>query len=306
MIKIKLILLSTILFYFSIQNVKAQEPDGDVTFVNYNALEASLISKVKAVQKIYTFMGTKALKTKTSGLKENTLVKVKNIKINSRKKTAENIASIRKDAVLMIVKYGKAVSAKGEQVEVIASGIVLSEDGVCATNYHVLKPLIEKETPILDKDSLTLVANSNGDVFPIEEILSFNKEGDIALFKINTLKTQLKPIPLGLEALVGAKIFAYTNPYGYLYYFSTGIVARNHAKKQNDAFGNRMEITADYAKGSSGGPIIDEYGNLVGMVSTTHSIYYQENLRTNQQNNLQMVVKSTIPVRTFKKLISFN
>ena len=35
-----------------------------------------------------------------------------------------------------------------------------------------------------------------------------------------------------------------------------------------------MQITADYARGSSGGPILDREGNLVGLVSSTSPVYY--------------------------------
>jgi hypothetical protein len=34
-----------------------------------------------------------------------------------------------------------------------------------------------------------------------------------------------------------------------------------------------MQITADYARGSSGGPIIDPYGNAVGMVASTSPVF---------------------------------
>ena len=54
----------------------------------------------------------------------------------------------------------------------------------------------------------------------------------------------------------------------------------------------RCEITADYGGGASGGPILDEYGNLVGLVSSTVSIYSdQQNMR-----NFQMAYKQTVPI----------
>ena len=88
-----------------------------------------------------------------------------------------------------------------------------------------------------------------------------------------------------------------------LFYFSKGIVARNYMK--SDRSGNstkypEMEITADYAAGSSGAPVVDNKGNLIGTVSTTSSIYYNPH----QQRDLQMVVKGTKPVITLKELIN--
>ena len=63
----------------------------------------------------------------------------------------------------------------------------------------------------------------------------------------------------------------------------------------------RMAITADYAKGSSGAPVLNSEGEVVGMVSATNSIYYTREKGQNQ--NLQMVVKLCIPVAAISKLL---
>jgi S1-C subfamily serine protease len=62
-----------------------------------------------------------------------------------------------------------------------------------------------------------------------------------------------------------------------------------------------MAITADYAKGSSGGPVLNARGEVVGMVSSTNSIYYTREKGQNQ--NLQMVIKSCVPVGAISKLL---
>ena len=65
-----------------------------------------------------------------------------------------------------------------------------------------------------------------------------------------------------------------------------------------------MSITADYAKGSSGGPVVDDAGHVVGMVSTTESIYYgsRANDPKDPKGPLQMVVKNCVPVEAIRHL----
>jgi V8-like Glu-specific endopeptidase len=65
--------------------------------------------------------------------------------------------------------------------------------------------------------------------------------------------------------------------------------------------GRRMAITADYAKGSSGAPVFNRKGQVVGVVSSTSSIYYS--VENGKKENLQMVVKNCIPVESIRELI---
>lgn len=178
-----------------------------------------------------------------------------------------------------------------------ASGYIISEDGIIVTNYHVIEGYTESKN---GKNLAMSIQTNDGDVFLVNEILSSFKAGDLAIVKVDTKGKKLTPIPLGNTAQVGDNIFVLSNPAPMTNYFSTGKVARNYLSpiSRTDKL-PQTDITADYAAGSSGAPIVDQYGNLVSTVSATRSIYYN----MQEQKNLQMVVKNTKPVVLLKELI---
>lgn len=63
-----------------------------------------------------------------------------------------------------------------------------------------------------------------------------------------------------------------------------------------------MTITADFAKGSSGCPVLDECGAVVGIVNNTESIYYDDDGKK-KQTDLQMVVKNATPSWAVRPMI---
>ena len=63
-----------------------------------------------------------------------------------------------------------------------------------------------------------------------------------------------------------------------------------------------MSITADCARGSSGGPIMDKHGNAVGLVARTVSVYYTQSKE--KKDNLLMVFKNCVPASAVLKLIN--
>ena len=62
------------------------------------------------------------------------------------------------------------------------------------------------------------------------------------------------------------------------------------------------EITADYARGSSGCPILNVAGQVVGMVRYTNSVYYTQD--NGNQRDLQMVFKACATSEEILKMVS--
>jgi hypothetical protein len=64
-----------------------------------------------------------------------------------------------------------------------------------------------------------------------------------------------------------------------------------------------MSVTADYAVGSSGGPVFDSSGNVIGMVSRTYSTQPSKNHRQHESFGNQMVFKDCVSLDTILGLI---
>lgn len=169
----------------------------------------------------------------------------------------------------------------------LASGFVVHPDGIIATNYHVVESESDRTMGVMTHD---------GKMYAVQEVLAANEVNDTALIRIEARK--LSALPIRADAPVGTAVSVISHPDEKLYMMTRGIISRYTTRHRRGQ--TWMNITADYAKGSSGGPVVDDTGAVVGMVASTHSIYY--NKEEGQDANLQMVVKSCVPARNLLKL----
>ena len=173
----------------------------------------------------------------------------------------------------------------------MASAFVIGQDGIIVTNYHVLEK---------DDGEILGAMDAEGTVYGVEKVLAANREDDLVILKLRDAK--LIPMSLGKPANVGSDVWVISHPNRKLYMMTKGMVSRYQMiLKNGQKPGRRMSITADYAKGSSGAPVFNHKGQVVGVVSSTSSIYYS--VENGKKENLQMVVKNCIPVESIHELI---
>jgi hypothetical protein len=145
----------------------------------------------------------------------------------------------------------------------LASGFAITADGVIATNHHVAAGTTGEAMGVLTAD---------GRFFPVVEILATDKAHDVALLRIDA--KDLAFLPLRDDAPAGTPIRCYSHPANTFGCLSEGIITRyfkmNEPERNGAVF---MQTTADYARGSSGGPILDAFGNAVGMVASTSPVF---------------------------------
>ena len=174
-----------------------------------------------------------------------------------------------------------------------ASGFVLTAQGIAVTNRHV----------VLDPHAETLfAATAEGGFYPVTEILATDEASDIAIVRLDA--KGLTPLSLAQKAPVGTPVRVISNPDSHYFYLSEGIVSGYYdspTETPEETPTLRMTITADYAKGSSGAPILDQHGHVIGMVKSTDSVYYHEH--HGHQKDLQMVFRQCVPVDQIRALI---
>ncbi len=145
----------------------------------------------------------------------------------------------------------------------LACGFAITADGVIATNHHVASGASGEAMGVLTSD---------GRFFPVVEVLATDKAHDVALLRVDA--KDLAFLPLRDDAPAGTPIRCYSHPANTFGCISEGIISRyfkmNEPERNGAVF---MQVTADYARGSSGGPILDPFGNVVGMVASTSPVF---------------------------------
>jgi serine protease Do len=191
---------------------------------------------------------------------------------------------------------------------VFASAWVLAADGILVTNWHVFDKL---------KSDHFGACDHTGKVYPLTDILAVDKTADVAVVKVAA--EGLTPLPLAsAPAKVGAWVGVLSHPGNQLFTFTQGTVTRYCRNQTDDKKTERwMNVSADYAGGSSGGPVLDRFGNVVGMATLTTNIDFadededgkpkpdKEKAKKDEPppSTLQMVVKSTVPATVMRTLI---
>ncbi|MGB1124514.1 MAG: S1 family peptidase [Phycisphaeraceae bacterium] len=140
-----------------------------------------------------------------------------------------------------------------------ASGFAISKDGLAVTNHHVMENK--------DENTQTFVAMTrSGKVYPIIEVLAASDKHDLALIQLDMGDEQLNPVPIARTAKVGDDVHVVSHPKGRFYEYSRGHIGRFLLSPRNKNT-PRISVTSNYGGGSSGGPIFNDQGQVVAVVS---------------------------------------
>jgi tetratricopeptide (TPR) repeat protein len=133
------------------------------------------------------------------------------------------------------------------------SGFFIEGDRI-VTNRHVIEGAYRAE-----------VHSSTGAVYPVKGVLAVDAEGDIALLKIDVPANQVRPLQLDKTSpQEGESVVVIGNPLGLEGSVTNGIVS---AVRDIPTFGRIIQITAPISSGSSGSPVVNMQGQVIGIAT---------------------------------------
>ncbi|MFN0076669.1 MAG: redoxin domain-containing protein [Prosthecobacter sp.] len=172
--------------------------------------------------------------------------------------SGRQIATMAREAYLRAGWYYRCT--KCDKMHLNLAGAYAVAPDVVATANHVLEP------PTALKEGWLILADERNELHAATAVLASDARMDAALVRVAA--GGLKPLALRGDAVQGEKAWCYSDPLGNRSYFSDGIVNRIYASGgSKDPAMLRMNVSTDWAQGSSGAAILDDSGNVIGHVA---------------------------------------
>jgi len=179
-----------------------------------------------------------------------------NFSSEKTKLTASEISEKVSSSVFYIEVYDEKSQVLGS-----GSGFFISSDGVAVTNYHVI-----------EGTSKAQITTINGNEFNVNSIIAFDENLDVALIRVDKTSLNGKTVSGFSSATMadsnnikaGQTVYAIGSPVGLQNTISNGIISNTNQIVGEDAF---IQITAPISHGSSGGALVDEFGEVLGITS---------------------------------------
>ena len=174
------------------------------------------------------------------------------VSISGENLSSEKILEKTMPSVVLIL------AGKGDGLlEKLGSGVIVRNDGVILTAYHVIKDATQVQIRL-----------KNGEIYDKVDLLGFDERRDVATIKISA--TDLPAAPISNEEIkIGGKVFVISNPQGLSWTVADGLLSSLRLADEipNAGRGFRvLQFSAPVSSGSSGGLLTDEKGQAIGLI----------------------------------------
>lgn len=160
------------------------------------------------------------------------------------------------------------------------SGFLATTDGKVVTNYHVIKDA-----------STATVKLGDGRSYTLSGVINYDADRDIAILQLPISNTQSVTLGDSNKIANGDDIVVIGNPKGLKNSVTTGVISSTSRVIDNQVW---VQFSAPVSPGSSGGPIFNSNGEVVGVVT---SKIVQEEVEG---------INFAVPINEVKTLLSYN
>ena len=192
-------------------------------------------------------------------------VSVKQVDGQTKMEPAEVYASTVNSVVSINTTATAGTNIFGQTVETASagSGFIISPNGYIVTNYHVVKGATSVKVTLYSGDTYDAT------------VIGGDSDYDVAVIKINAGGLPAVTLGNSADVNVGDTVLAIGNPLGELTFsMSQGIVSCcDRAINVDGTPFNMIQVDASINPGNSGGPLVNLYGEVVGIVSAKYSSY---------------------------------
>lgn len=161
-----------------------------------------------------------------------------------------NLEELSVMATAAVVLIDVDVGKKSRQ----GSGFVVTQDGLILTNYHVIR----------DATNAT-VRLASGDVYDRVSIMATDERRDLAVLKVSGFSLPTLALGNSDSVHVGTEVVAIGSPMGLENTVSTGIVSGRRTEPRGFKL---IQISAPASTGSSGGPVLNREGRVIGIAAS--------------------------------------
>jgi serine protease Do len=152
-------------------------------------------------------------------------------------------------SIVVVITY----SDQGKMLG-LGTGFFVNHEGDVITNHHVLEGASQVE-----------VKTKDGKIYKVKRVLANDKEGDLIRLAIDLQGDKTRPMPLSDSIPdVGERIFVIGTPLGLERTVSDGIIS---AVREIPEFGKIIQLTAPISPGSSGSPVVNRNGKVIGVAT---------------------------------------
>jgi hypothetical protein len=137
----------------------------------------------------------------------------------------------------------------------IGSGFFISRDGLAVTNYHVISGA-----------SSAAITTADGREYAVRGICGYDKTKDIAVLQIDGGGFPYLDIADSGTVGIGTHVYAIGSPLGLINSISDGIVSNVPQDISSSTF---IQYSAPISMGSGGGPVLNGFGQVVGITCLT-------------------------------------